>query len=202
MKYPEPYSSIYAMSSCCLMNNPQPPGQGRGPGAGAANRGPARGPASGEAATNGRAGARGRGGRGGGGGFANVQFAEAAAWSSNPMKPPMFFDMPTEDGKFQPEVAAKWVANSPLAFTDQYLPQLRSFKAITMDVGTKDTLFRSNEQMDALLTQFGIKHTYETYDGDHTNHVKDRFIEKVLPFFTEQLSFVPAKNQPKVQASR
>ena len=40
MKYPEVYSSIYAMSSCCLMNNPQPPGAGRG-GAGAAKQAPA-----------------------------------------------------------------------------------------------------------------------------------------------------------------
>ena len=34
MKYPEVYSAVYGLSACCLMNNPRPPGQGRGPGQG------------------------------------------------------------------------------------------------------------------------------------------------------------------------
>src|SRR6185295_19865048 len=29
MKHPEVFSALYAMSSCCLMNNPQPPGPGK-----------------------------------------------------------------------------------------------------------------------------------------------------------------------------
>ncbi|MEO8132113.1 MAG: alpha/beta hydrolase-fold protein, partial [Bryobacteraceae bacterium] len=33
MKHSEVFSALYAMSSCCLMNNPQPPGAGPGPGA-------------------------------------------------------------------------------------------------------------------------------------------------------------------------
>ncbi len=137
MKYPEVYSSIYAMSSCCLMNNPRPPGEGAG-----AGRGGAPDAAKQAAAKAGDKAGRGgaRGGRGGG--FANVQFAEAAAWSSNPKKPPLFFDLPTEDGKFRPEIAAKWVANSPLAMLDQYLGSLKRFKAIAMDVGLQDGLSR------------------------------------------------------------
>jgi enterochelin esterase-like enzyme len=186
MKYPQVYSSIYAMSSCCLMNNPQPPGAGRGAAApqAAADKG-------GDKGGKGAA----KGGRGGG--FGNVQFAEAAAWSSNPKKPPLFFDQPTEDGKFNPAIAAKWVANSPLAMVDQYLGSLKTFKAIAMDVGLQDTLAGSNQQFDAILTQFDIPHTYETYEGDHTNHVKDRFEQKVLPFFTANLSFMPVKSHAK-----
>jgi enterochelin esterase-like enzyme len=199
MKYPEVYSSIYAMSSCCLMNNPQPPGAGRG-GAGAAA--PKQAPGIAEKGADkggdkggdkGKAGAKG----GRGGGFGNVQYAEGAAWSSNPKKPPLFFDLPTEDGKFRPEIAAKWVANSPLAMVDQYLGTLKTFKAIAMDVGLQDGLAGSNRELDALLTQFDIAHTFETYEGDHTNHVKDRFEQKVIPFFSANLSFTPAKHQAK-----
>ena len=206
MKYPEVYSSIYAMSSCCLLNYPQPPGAGRG-GAGAADgkgapkQAPppgATGPAAAAAVNPNDKGGKQSGGRGGrGGGFANVQFAEAAAWSSDPKRSPLFFDQPTEDGKFRPEIAAKWAANSPLAMLDQYLPGMKKLKAIAMDVGLQDTLLGSNRQMDAILTQFDIAHTFETYEGDHTNHVKDRFEQKVMPFFTANLSFVPVKNQPK-----
>jgi enterochelin esterase-like enzyme len=204
MKYPDVYSSIYAMSSCCLLNYPQPPGAGRG-GAGAADGkqgAPKQAPPADAANKDGKQNAKQTGGRGGrGGGFGNVQFAEAAAWSSNPKKPPLFFDQTTEEGKFRPEIAAKWAANSPLAMLDQYLPSMKKFKAIAMDVGLQDTLAGSNRQMNAMLTQFDIAHTFETYEGDHTNHVKDRFEQKVLPFFTANLSFVPAKNQPKTSGA-
>lgn len=175
MKYPEVYSSLYAMSSCCLMNNP---GAGRG--------GPpkqAAPPADGKA----------KGGRGGA--FGNVNFAEAAAWSPNPMNPPQFFDLPTKDGQPVPAVAAKWVANSPLAMVDQYIPNLKKYKAIMMDCGLQDGLQGSNKEMDESLTKLGIVHTYQTYEGDHTNHVKDRFEGNVLPFFSEQLAFAAAKKK-------
>ncbi len=202
MKYPEVYSSIYAMSSCCLMNNPQPPGAGRG-GAGATKQAPANNDKQAPAANADKGGDKGgkggaKGGRGGG--FGNTQFAEGAAWSSNPKKPPLFFDLPNEDGKFRPEIAAKWVANSPLAMVDQYLGSLKTFKAIAMDVGLQDGLAGSNREMDAILTQFDIPHTFETYEGNHTNHVKDRFEQRVLPFFSANLSFASVKAQAKAQA--
>jgi S-formylglutathione hydrolase FrmB len=167
MKYPEVYSSIYAMSSCCLMNNPAAP----------------RPPAPAREAANGRAGARG----GRGNVFANVLSAEGAAWSPNPQNPPKFFDLPTENGTVRPEIAAKWVANSPLAMVDQYVPNLKKYRAVMMDVGLQDGLAASNKEMDAELTRLGVAHTFETYEGDHMNHVKDRFAGNVLPFFSENL---------------
>ena len=181
MKYPDVYSSIYAMSSCCLMNNPsasrgQPPAPER------------QAPAA-PAAQNGRGG-QGRGG------FANVLSAEAAAWSPNPMNSPKFFDLPTADGVVRPEIAAKWVANSPLAMVDQYVPNLKKYRAVMMDVGDQDTLAKSNEQMHESLTRLGVTHAFETYEGNHMNHVKDRFETRVLPFFSTNLTF------PVEQASR
>jgi enterochelin esterase-like enzyme len=164
MKYPDVFSSIYAMSSCCLMNNP-----------GAQRPAPAA-PANANAA-----GGRGRGG------FGNVLFAEAAAWSPNPMNPPKFYDLPNQDGVVRPEIAAKWVANSPLAFVDQYGQSLKSYRAIAMDVGDQDNLAASNKLMDESLTRLGVMHTFEVYEGNHGNRVKERFETKVLPFFSEYL---------------
>jgi S-formylglutathione hydrolase FrmB len=184
MKYPGVFSSIYAMSSCCLMNNP---GAGRGgrpapPAQGSAAAAPPTPPA----ATANGAGGRGRG-AGRGNGFANVTFAEAAAWSPNPMNPPKFYDLPNQDGVVRPEIAAKWVANSPLAFVDQYVPNLKTYRAIAMDVGDQDNLAASNKQMDESLTRLGVAHTFEVYEGTHGNRVKERFETKVLPFFSENL---------------
>jgi S-formylglutathione hydrolase FrmB len=171
MKYPEVYAAIYPMSSCCLMNN-QFAARGAAP---AAKQGDA---------------AKGKGGRGGG-----TTFALAAAWSPNPMNPPQFFDLPTKDGQVVPEIAAKWLANSPLAMVDQYSSNLKKYKAFMMDVGLQDGLMASNKEMDESLTRLGVVHTYETYEGDHTNHVKERWVEKVVPFFSNNLSFTVSKKK-------
>jgi len=180
MKYPDVFSSIYAMSSCCLLNNP---GAGRGsPAAPAAQQ------------TSNAAPGRGAGRGGQGGGFANVVSAEAAAWSPNPANPPKFFDLPNQDGVLHPEIAAKWVANSPLAFVDQYVPNLKKYRSIAMDVGDMDNLMASNKQMDEALTRLGVAHTFEIYEGNHGNRVKERFESKVLPFFSENLK-APAERK-------
>ena len=78
-------------------------------------------------------------------------------------------------------------ANAPLAMVDQYVSPLKSFRAIMMDCGTKDTLFGSNNELDQSLTRLGIKHVYETYDGDHTNRIRERIERNLLPFFSKNL---------------
>jgi enterochelin esterase-like enzyme len=163
MKHPEVFSTIYAMSSCCLMNNPQP-GRSTAPAAqrGDENRkGPPR--------------------------MGKALFAQAAAWAPNPMNPPQFFDLPEKDGEFRPLIAAKWVANSPLVMVDQYVPNLKRYRAIVMDVGLQDPLIGNNKDLDQALTRLGVTHTFETYEGTHTSRVKERFATSVLPFFSTNL---------------
>jgi hypothetical protein len=92
-----------------------------------------------------------------------------------------------KDGVPQPLIQAKYAANSPLAMIDQYVTNLKKYNAIMGDVGLQDGLANSNKQMDQILTDFGVKHTFETYEGDHTNRVKERFELKVLPFFSSNL---------------
>jgi len=183
MKHPEVFSALYAMSSCCLMNNPQPPGQGK------------QAAAPKPAPDNAKAGDGKAKGKGKGGGFANVNSAQAAAWSPNPMNPPQYFDTVVKDGAFQPVIAAKWVANSPLVMVDQYVPSLKKYKAIAMDVGLQDGLITGNRDLDQSLTRLGVTHTFETYEGDHNNRVKERFESKVLPFFSQNLAFPVAGGQ-------
>jgi enterochelin esterase-like enzyme len=182
MKHPEVFSALYAMSSCCLMNDParsQGPGRGRG-------RGDA--PSTTVDSADGARG-RGQGGRGRGGRMANALFAQAAAWAPNPMNPPRYFDLPTKDGVVQPLVAAKWVANSPLVMVDQYVPNLRQYRAIALDVGDADPLGAANVDLDQALTRLGVSHAFEEYEGNHTNRVGERFEADVLPFFSQQLRF-------------
>ncbi len=165
MAHPEVFGALYAMSSCCLLN--QAPAKEA---VEAQITRMADGPLASDK------------------GFANVLEAQAAAWAPNPHNPPFFFDWPFVNGEAQALVQGKWIANSPLITVDQHVPALKRYKAIALDVGDKDTLAASNNQLDAALTRLGVAHTFEVYDGDHTNHVDQRFLNQLLPFFSQQLS--------------
>ena len=120
-----------------------------------------------------------------------AQLASAAAWSPNPNNPPLYLDLPT--GSNQQEVLAKWAANSPLAFVDQYVQDLRQYRAIAIDVGDMDNLKAGASKLHDVLTSYGITHDFEIYSGTHTSHVAVRFQENVMPFFGKTLSFETAR---------
>jgi enterochelin esterase-like enzyme len=166
MKHAELYSSIYAMSSCCV-------GPYTADGGGLAD--------AAKIQTLEEAKAAGIGAR--------VQLTLAAAWSPNPKKPPLYFDFPVENGEVNPLILTKWNANVPLAMIDQYVPSLKTFKAIGIEVGLQDGLLGVNKALSDVLTSYGIKHVYETYEGNHTNKVAERYETRVLPFFSKELAF-------------
>lgn len=166
MKYPELWSSFYAMSSCCL----------------AAFAGDdetiiqASQISSLEEAASAAI-------------FVKVQMTQAAAWSPNPNKPPLYFDLPYEDGQVNPQILAKWNANTPLAMLDQYIPNLRQYDAIGLEVGLQDGLSGANHELSDSLTAYGIEHEFSTYEGGHTDKVAERFEAWVMPFFSRHLQF-------------
>jgi enterochelin esterase-like enzyme len=124
--------------------------------------------------------------------FARAQLATAAAWSPNPKNPPLFLDLPTKDGVPQPNILAKWAANAPLAFIDQYIANLRQYRAISIDVGDQDGLRHDTGKLHDILDEYGITHGFEIYQGTHTSAVADRFQNHVLPFFSQNLCFEEA----------
>jgi enterochelin esterase-like enzyme len=121
--------------------------------------------------------------------FARAQLASAAAWSPDPKNPPLYLDLPVKDGAPQQEVLAKWAANAPLAFIDQYIGNLRQYRAIAMDVGDKDGLKTDTGKLHDVLDRYGIANTFEVYEGTHTSAVADRFQNHVMPFFSKNLCF-------------
>jgi S-formylglutathione hydrolase FrmB len=115
--------------------------------------------------------------------------ASAAAWSANPKNPPLYLDLPVKDGVPQPEVLAKWTANAPLAFIDQYIANLRRYSGIALDVGDEDRLQTDTGKLHEVLDQYAIANSFEIYKGTHTSAVADRFQNHVLPFFSRNLCF-------------
>ena len=168
MKHPEVFSSIYILSPCCMIPNLNPQSPAMAKAAAIQNVADLAQADFGTKAT----------------------IASAAAWSANPKKPPLYFDLPVKDGQLQPMIVAKWAANAPLAMIDQYLPNLRKLHAIAVDVGAQDEPIASTVRtFDQMLNQAGVSHAFEIYEGNHVNHIADRVETKMLPFFSINLSF-------------
>ena len=205
MKYPDVFGSLYIMSPCCMSARMAGGGGGRPgarpagvPGAGAAAA----------AATAATAGAALQGPPNGPSAlelavaaaktpedvaklpFAfQTQLASAAAWSPDPKSPPLYADLPTKDGVPQPDVQAKWAANAPLAFVDQYIGNLRQYHGIAIDVGDQDGLRFDAGKLHDILDSYGLANSFEIYHGTHTSAVADRFQNHVMKFFDENLCF-------------
>jgi S-formylglutathione hydrolase FrmB len=124
--------------------------------------------------------------------FARATLATAAAWSPDPKNPPLYLDLPTKDGQPQPDVLAKWTANAPLAFIDQYVDNLREYRGISMDVGDQDGLRVDTAKLHDVLDKYGVANSFEVYEGTHTSKVADRIQNHVIPFFSQNLCFQAA----------
>jgi S-formylglutathione hydrolase FrmB len=113
--------------------------------------------------------------------------ASAAAWSSNPKAPPLYLDLPVGDK--QQQVLGEWAANAPLAFIPQYIPGLRRYNAIALDVGDQDNLRFDTARLHEAMDSYGITNSFEIYSGTHVSNVAFRFQDFVMPFFSKNLSF-------------
>lgn len=122
-----------------------------------------------------------------------AQLAVAAAWSPDPANPPLFLDLPNKDGAAAADILAKWDANSPMSFVDQYIGQLRRYRAIAMDVGDQDSLREVTAKFHDVLDRYHVANSFEVYSGTHTSNVAFRFQDSVIPFFSRSLVFADAR---------
>ena len=171
MKYPEVFSSLYSLSPCCMAANLTPAAQQFAKAAEVKTAADIAALAQTDFGTK-------------------AMLASAAAWSANPQKPPLYLDLPMEDGKIVPDVVARWVANAPLTMVHQYIPSLRTFAAIAIDAGDQDVGIEATVRtLDGILNDYDIGHVAEIYDGNHVNRIDERLATKVLPFFSTYLAF-------------
>jgi S-formylglutathione hydrolase len=120
----------------------------------------------------------------------NVQ--AAAAWAPNPLKHPVYFDIPFEGGQQVRAVVDRMSSNRPLAMVDQYIGALRQLQ-IGFDVGNADTNIAANlTEMSRVLTSYQVQHKFEVYEGNHTNRIPERFETRVLPFFSRLFLALPS----------
>jgi S-formylglutathione hydrolase FrmB len=164
MKHPEMFSSLYAMSSCCL--DPR----GAAPSDTALEKITSREDVAKLPP------------------FDRLTLAATAAWTPNALKPPLYMDLPTKDGKPVPEVLAQFAANAPSVMVAQYVPNLLRYKAIVIDGGRQDAITTGSFVTSDALKRLNVPHVFDPYEGDHTNKVPERFEKLVVPFFAKQLA--------------
>jgi len=169
MKHPDVFGSLYIMSPCCMSARP----------AGPANPELEKKLESVQTAEDSAKLSF----------FERAQLATAAAWSPDPKNPPLYLDLPMKDGVSQPDVLARWAANAPLAFVDQYIGNLKQYRAISMDVGDQDGLRIDAGKLHDIFDKYGIANSFEIYPGTHTSSVADRFQNHVMLFFSKNLCF-------------
>ncbi len=163
MKYPQTWSSLYAISACCVGPRTETVETARKIAAVPYDQS-----AKADFGTK-------------------AALASAAAWSPNPKNPPYYVDFALKGDAIDPLVIAKWAANSPLAMAASHVPELKSFTAIASDGGDKDGLTKDATSLHEELDGFGVANSFEVYDGNHISRIVDRFDHKVLPFFADHL---------------
>jgi S-formylglutathione hydrolase FrmB len=124
-----------------------------------------------------------------------VVLAMSAAFNPDPEAGPLFtkFSFIRRDGRLEPTPGAfeRHRDHAPFEMIPSHAEQLKRLRGFMFDVGLSDNLVSPASQaaMDSALTRAGVRHTYETYEGDHTNRVAARLATSVLPFFSRTLDF-------------
>ncbi len=105
----------------------------------------------------------------------------AQAFSPNPKQPPFFVDLPFEvvRGVVSPAEPAftKWEENLPLNLVKQYRQNLLKLRGIRFDVGYLDEFTHiapTTRALSMALTNLGVRHYFEEYNGDHRNRLWGR----------------------------
>ena len=79
----------------------------------------------------------------------------------------------------------------------QYIADLRTYRAVAMDVGDQDGLRGDASALHDALEAYGLAHMFEIYPGTHTSKVADRFQNHVMPFFSRSLCAVQGCREPR-----
>jgi S-formylglutathione hydrolase FrmB len=120
------------------------------------------------------------------------------AFSPNPARPPLYFDLPAAkvDGKVQKldPVYQRWTDHMPLYMIDKHVAALKSLRGLRFDSGYDDEFEHippTARALSAQLTKLGVDHVFEEYNGDHRNRMMGphgRLATEIFPYFSRLLS--------------
>ncbi|MDI6765910.1 MAG: alpha/beta hydrolase-fold protein [Bacteroidota bacterium] len=113
-------------------------------------------------------------------------YAKASAFSSNPMKSPLFLDLPFEvsSNETRDTIWQKWLDDDPLSLVSQYHKNLRSLDQIYIDHGDDETTLGTEDFIRELL-RYEIGCTYYVFRGDHVDELLLRHV-RMLQFLSSR----------------
>lgn len=119
----------------------------------------------------------------------------ATALTPAPERAPLFVDLPFRRGadgtlvRNEPAYS-RWTALTPSSLVRANADGLRRLRGIRFDVGTSDAfthILPNLRELSAALDSAGIRHTFQTYPGDHVSGLRPRFASEIIPFFSATL---------------
>jgi len=114
--------------------------------------------------------------------------AFAAAFSPDVHNPPFGVDWPFDaQGRPVPPVIELWKSNMLNAIAATYAAGHERLRALAFDVGRQDDLLPTERELNKQMTKLGIAHTFSEYEGNHSNHIRERMQEVVLPMMSKEL---------------
>lgn len=111
----------------------------------------------------------------------------APAYAPNPETLPFYGDFPvTAEGDLVDSTWQRWLEHDPLTLLDTYKDNLQQV-AILFNCGSTDEFAPGNHIFEKKLTQLGIIHSFEIYEGGHADMLAPGFESFGFPFFSEHL---------------
>ena len=118
----------------------------------------------------------------------------AQAFSPNPDRPPFYADFPfvVSDHRLSPNPVAfpKWQARLGINMLERYQENMKRLAGLRFDSGYDDEFTHipiTSRAFSRRLTELGIDHIFEEYNGDHRNRLwgrQGRLYNEVLPWFS------------------
>ncbi|MGI9290720.1 MAG: alpha/beta hydrolase [Gammaproteobacteria bacterium] len=112
----------------------------------------------------------------------------AATYDADPEAPNGFrvpFDLDT--GEIIPERWRRWLSHDPIKLVRRYGEKLATLSGVYIDCGWRDQyhIHYGNRLISKSLSEQGVKHTYEEFDGTHSGI--DKRMNISLPFLVKAL---------------
>lgn len=137
--------------------------------------------------------------------FVAADAAMDAALAPDPASP-LFGDPPFRlvNGQLRtdPEAFRRITSSMPANMVVPLLPDILQLRAIFIEYGAQENfthIVAGAQELSQRLSQAGVSHTLEVFQGDHIDHLTERISDHLLPWVSKQ--FYPAASQSGASGS-
>lgn len=101
------------------------------------------------------------------------------------------FVMEKDALKTNHEVYARITSKMPANMVISHLTKIAQLRGIFIEYGAQENfshIVAGAQELSARLSQAGVPHVLEVFEGDHGNHFNERFSEHMLPWVSRQIA--------------